>query len=69
MLALAFALTVLFEVAIQVARLNDIRKVRREAEDLAALSDEEALFEAGRACGRLAGCAWLWSIGVKLRFG
>ncbi|MFG1795316.1 twin-arginine translocase subunit TatC [Nocardia sp. NPDC049149] len=42
MLALALALTVLFEVAIQFSRINDIRKARKEAEDLAALSDEEA---------------------------
>ncbi|WP_338761889.1 twin-arginine translocase subunit TatC [Nocardia vulneris] len=42
MLALAFALTVLFEFAIQFSRINDIRKARKEAENLAALSDEEA---------------------------
>lgn len=42
MLALAFALTLLFELAIQFSRLNDRRRARREAENLAALSDEEA---------------------------
>ncbi|WP_069162579.1 twin-arginine translocase subunit TatC [Nocardia altamirensis] len=42
MLALALALTVLFEVAIQFSRINDMRKARKEAEHLAALSDEEA---------------------------
>ncbi|WP_433655436.1 twin-arginine translocase subunit TatC [Nocardia sp. CA-128927] len=42
MLALAIALTVLFEVAIQFSRLNDIRRARREEASLAALSDEEA---------------------------
>lgn len=41
MLALALALTVLFEVAVQIARINDRRRARREAE-LAALADEEA---------------------------
>ncbi|QIS13128.1 twin-arginine translocase subunit TatC [Nocardia arthritidis] len=43
MLALAFALTVLFEVAIQFSRLNDKRRARRQqAEDWAALSDDQA---------------------------
>ncbi|UAK30512.1 twin-arginine translocase subunit TatC [Nocardia asteroides] len=42
MLALAFALTVLFEVAIQFSRINDMRKARKERERLDALSDEEA---------------------------
>ncbi|MBF6192505.1 twin-arginine translocase subunit TatC [Nocardia implantans] len=42
MLALALALTVLFEVAIQFSRVNDLRRARKEREDLAALSDEEA---------------------------
>ncbi|MEV6428284.1 twin-arginine translocase subunit TatC [Nocardia sp. NPDC051463] len=42
MLALALALTVLFEVAVQFARINDRRRARKESESLAALSDEEA---------------------------
>ncbi|UGT62943.1 twin-arginine translocase subunit TatC [Nocardia asteroides] len=43
MLALALALTVLFEVAVQVSRFNDGRRVRRDsAEGLGALDDEEA---------------------------
>ncbi|WP_063053866.1 twin-arginine translocase subunit TatC [Nocardia arthritidis] len=42
MLALALALTVLFEVAIQFSRINDRRRARKEREGLAALSDEEA---------------------------
>ncbi|QLY34555.1 twin-arginine translocase subunit TatC [Nocardia huaxiensis] len=41
MLALALALTVLFELAVQIARLNDKRKARN-AENWANLSDEEA---------------------------
>ncbi|MFI5775613.1 twin-arginine translocase subunit TatC [Nocardia sp. NPDC051570] len=41
MLALAGALTVLFEVAVQVARFNDRRRARR-ADDWGALSDEQA---------------------------
>jgi sec-independent protein translocase protein TatC len=41
MLALAGALTVLFEVAVQVARLNDKRRARAGA-DWSALSDDEA---------------------------
>ncbi|MGF7120717.1 sec-independent protein translocase protein TatC [Rhodococcus sp. AG1013] len=42
MLVLAGALTVLFEVAVQVARLNDKRKARAESEAWGALDDEEA---------------------------
>ncbi|QBJ94555.1 twin-arginine translocase subunit TatC [Rhodococcus sp. ABRD24] len=42
MLALALALTVLFEVAVQIARLNDRRKARRDSENWGALDDEEA---------------------------
>ncbi|MFC9999797.1 twin-arginine translocase subunit TatC [Nocardia sp. NPDC127526] len=41
MLALALALTVLFELAVQIARLNDKRRARK-AENWANLSDEEA---------------------------
>jgi sec-independent protein translocase protein TatC len=41
MLALALALTVLFEVAVQVSRLNDRRRARN-AEDWGALSDDKA---------------------------
>ncbi|MFR9750008.1 twin-arginine translocase subunit TatC [Nocardia sp. 004] len=42
MLALAGALTVLFEVAVQFSRLNDLRRARAERTGLGALSDEEA---------------------------
>ncbi|MEU7765752.1 twin-arginine translocase subunit TatC [Nocardia sp. NPDC049190] len=42
MLALALALTVLFEVAIQFSRINDVRRARREQEGWGALSDAEA---------------------------
>ncbi|MEU2035259.1 twin-arginine translocase subunit TatC [Nocardia amamiensis] len=42
MLALALALTVLFEVAIQFSRINDRRRARKEREGWGALSDEEA---------------------------
>ncbi|WP_216910240.1 twin-arginine translocase subunit TatC [Nocardia sp. NBC_01377] len=45
MLALACALTVLFEVAVQFARINDKRRARKDAE--AALRDEEASVLAG----------------------
>ncbi|OQS15829.1 twin arginine-targeting protein translocase TatC [Nocardia donostiensis] len=43
MLALAFALTLLFEVAVQFARINDRRRARKEqAEGLGEVTDEEA---------------------------
>lgn len=42
MLVLAFALTVLLEVAIQVARLNDKRKARKQSQGWGALDDDEA---------------------------
>ncbi|MEU7629682.1 twin-arginine translocase subunit TatC [Nocardia sp. NPDC049220] len=42
MLALALALTVLFEVAIQFSRINDLRRARRDNEGWGALSDAEA---------------------------
>jgi sec-independent protein translocase protein TatC len=42
MLALALALTVLFEFAVQFARFNDRRRARIEAHRLGALDDEEA---------------------------
>lgn len=43
MLALAFALTILFELAVQFARLNDARRARRAgSEDWSTLDDEQA---------------------------
>ncbi|APE34490.1 twin arginine-targeting protein translocase TatC [Nocardia mangyaensis] len=43
MLALAFALTLLFEMAVQFARFNDARRARREADSgWGTLDDEEA---------------------------
>lgn len=42
MLALALALTVLFEFAVQFARINDARRARREEQGWGALDDEEA---------------------------
>lgn len=42
MLALALALTVLFEFAVQFARVNDKRRARRREREWGALDDEEA---------------------------
>lgn len=42
MLALALALTLLFEIAVQIARLNDRRKARRTEQDWGALDDDAA---------------------------
>ncbi|MEU1980608.1 twin-arginine translocase subunit TatC [Nocardia sp. NPDC019395] len=42
MLALALALTVLFEVAVQFARINDKRRAVRAEQELGALDDEQA---------------------------
>ncbi|WP_070380733.1 twin-arginine translocase subunit TatC [Rhodococcus sp. WMMA185] len=42
MLALALALTLLFEVAVQVARLNDRRKARRTEQVWGSVSDDES---------------------------
>ncbi|GGG10203.1 Sec-independent protein translocase protein TatC [Rhodococcoides trifolii] len=42
MLALALALTVLFEFAVQIARITDKRRARRAGEEWGALSDDEA---------------------------
>lgn len=47
MLALALALTLLFEVAVQVARINDRRKARKAEGEWGALSDDEASTLAG----------------------
>ncbi|MGW5311897.1 twin-arginine translocase subunit TatC [Nocardia thailandica] len=42
MLALALALTVLFEFAVQFARINDARRARREGQGWGGLDDDEA---------------------------
>lgn len=42
MLALALVLTVLFEAAVQAARIHDKRKARKHAEELGDVSDDEA---------------------------
>lgn len=42
MLALALALTVLFEMAVQIARLHDKRKLRRRRDEWGEVSDDEA---------------------------
>ncbi|MGA9873126.1 MAG: twin-arginine translocase subunit TatC [Rhodococcus sp. (in: high G+C Gram-positive bacteria)] len=42
MLALALALTVLFEFAVQIARINDRRKLRKRADEWGEVSDDEA---------------------------
>lgn len=42
MIALALSLTLLFELAVQIARLNDRRKAKNSGEDWSALSDEDA---------------------------
>ncbi|WP_327150804.1 twin-arginine translocase subunit TatC [Nocardia sp. NBC_01329] len=53
MLALALALTVLFELAVQFSRFNDRRRARIEEKQLAALDDEEASrIEAPGSVGR-----------------
>ncbi|WP_035568133.1 twin-arginine translocase subunit TatC, partial [Caballeronia sordidicola] len=41
MLALALSLTLLFEFAVQIARLNDRRKAQKSGEDWGALSEED----------------------------
>lgn len=42
MLALALALTLLFEMAVQVARIHDRRKLRKKADEWGDVSDDEA---------------------------
>ncbi|MGI5217719.1 twin-arginine translocase subunit TatC [Nocardia sp. CA-290969] len=42
MLALALALTVLFEVAVQFARINDKRRAKRAEQEMGAVDDEHA---------------------------
>lgn len=42
MLALALALTLLFEMAVQIARIHDRRKLRKKADEWGDVSDDEA---------------------------
>lgn len=42
MLALALALTILFELAVQIARIHDKRKLRKRADEWGDVSDDEA---------------------------
>ncbi|MET4050103.1 twin arginine-targeting protein translocase TatC [Rhodococcus sp. 1163] len=42
MLALALALTILFEMAVQIARIHDRRKLRKSSEEWGDVSDDEA---------------------------
>ena len=42
MLALAFALTILFEIAVQIARVTDKRRAKEKVEEWGDVSDDEA---------------------------